>query len=139
MNIIEPQSGSIGLIKAPHAAKATGVTLFHPDFEQVYNKLDNAHQISAAMTGKFDYHWEYIQEEDAYLLEVNYFKGDVNVGVKFAKERAGQILQNLLEKEQRVVTIILKFKEESNKLFEDAVVLMGMEIEILPEAGWPTV
>jgi len=139
MIIVEPKSGNIGLIKAPHSAKATGVTLYSPEFELVYNNLKELNSlISAAMTGKFDYKWEYDQQDDAYKLILDYYQGQYQFAVKFARERAGQILQNLVEKEQYVATLVLKYKEGAHGYFEDAVVLMGIELEMLPGADWPS-
>ncbi|WP_031513875.1 hypothetical protein [Desulfofalx alkaliphila] len=137
MYTITPQSGNIGIIKAPHAVKTTGVTLVSPDFEKPYKALDKHHLISAAMTGKFDYRWEYSKEDEAYLLKVNYFQGKLEFTVRFPKKGAGEILQALISKNQRVVTMVLKYKEGARLLFDDAVVLMGIELEVLPEAGWP--
>ncbi|MBM7855943.1 hypothetical protein JOC37_002366 [Desulfohalotomaculum tongense] len=136
---VTPKSGSIGIIKAPHAAKTTGVTLFSPDFAQPYHQLHESDRIVGAMTGKFDYRWEYIKEEESYLLVVNFYQGKVEFAVQFPKDAAGQILQALVEGGTRVFTLVLKHKEESSKLFDDAVVLMGIELDILPEAGWPVV
>ncbi|MBO8137879.1 MAG: hypothetical protein H0Z40_07065 [Desulfotomaculum sp.] len=138
MKILEPKYGSIGVIKAPHAVKTTGVTLYHPDFEEIYNSLDKNHRISAAFTAKFDYRWEYIKEEDSYLLHVKYYYNNLEFGVKFPRNKAGQILQKLVQDDQMVVTYVLKFKEGSKKLFDDAVVLMGVELEILPGSDWPS-
>lgn len=138
MITIEPKSGNIGIIKAPHAVQTTGVTLFVPEIEPVYNTLKKMDTlISAALTGKFDYKWVYDQQAQAYLLMLNYYQGKVEFTIKFPRERAGQILQALIDQEQHVVTIVLKYKEGSNKLFDDAVVLMGIELDMLPEAGWP--
>lgn len=137
MITITPQSGSIGILKAPHAVKTTGITLVSSDFEIPYNSLDKLQRVSAAYTGKFDYHWEYIKEEDAYLLVVNYFQGKLKFAVKFPRTGAGQILQSLVDKEQNVATMVLKYREGSRMLFDDAVVMMGVEIEKLPEADWP--
>lgn len=138
MIIVEPKSGNVGIIKAPHAAKVTGVTLYSPEFEQIYNQVKEINcLVSAGMTGKFDYRWEYDQQADAYLLVVNYYQGQVEFAVKFAKEKAGQILQSLVEKEQHVVTMVLKYREGSRSYFDDGVVLMGIELEILPQADWP--
>ncbi len=134
---ITPKSGSIGIIKAPHAAKATGITLFNPDFKKPYHDLDKASRIAAAYTGKFDYRWEYAADNDAYLLIVDFFNGKTTFAVEFAKDKAGQILQSLTDQNQRVFTLVLKYKEDSNNLFDDAVVLMGIELDIIPEAGWP--
>ncbi|MEG6615531.1 hypothetical protein V6C27_03705 [Peptococcaceae bacterium 1198_IL3148] len=140
MITVEPKSGNIGLIKAPHAAKATGITLYSPDFEPIYNELKKLDVlIGGSMTGKFDDHWEYSPEEDAYLLILNYFQGKAEFAIKFPKARSGQILQAVVEQGQRVVTMVLKYKQDSHKLFDDAVVLMGIELEILPEAGWPVI
>jgi hypothetical protein len=139
MITVEPKSGNIGLIKAPHSAKATGVTLYSSEFEPVYNNIKEINSlVSAAMTGKFDYQWEYDQQAEAYCLVISYYQGKYEFAVKFAKERAGQILQNLVEKEQHVMTLVLKYKEGAHGYFEDSVVLMGIELEILPEADWPS-
>lgn len=138
MITVEPKSGNIGLIKAPHAAKATGITLYSPEFEKFFQQLKPLEAlISGAMTGKFDDHWEYIPEEDAYLLVLNYFQGQVEFAIKFPKERSGQILQAIAETGQRVVTFVLKYNDDSRMLFDNAVVLMGIELVALPEAGWP--
>lgn len=139
MITVEPKSGNIGLIKAPHSAKATGVTLYSPEFEQVFNQVKELNSlISAALTGKFDYKWEYDQQDESYKLVLDYYQGQYQFAVKFAKERAGQILQSLVDKEQHVATLVLKYKEGAHGYFEDAVVLMGIELEILPEANWPS-
>lgn len=34
---------------------------------------------------------------------------------------------------------MLKFNEESRMIFDDAVVLLGIEFDIEKEAGWPVV
>lgn len=139
MITVEPKSGNIGLIKAPHSAKATGVTLYSTEFEVVFNEVKELNSlISAAMTGKFDYKWEYDQQDEAYQLVIDYYQGKYQFAVKFPKGRAGQILQSLVEKEQYVFTLVLKYSEGSHGYFDDAIVLMGMELEILPEAGWPS-
>lgn len=140
MIILEPKSGNIGTIKAPHAAKATGVTLLVPEIEPIFHRLKELESlVCAGMTGKFDYKWEYDQQDESYRLLVNYYQGMVEYAIKFPKEKSGQILQKLVEQEQYVVTMVLKYQEGAQGYFDDAVVLMGMELEILPEAGWPVV
>ncbi len=134
---ITPKSGSIGIIEAPHAVNTTGVTLFSPEFEKPYNELDKASRVAGAYTGKFDYRWQYSAEDDAYLLVVDYYKGKTVFAVQFPRATAGQVLQALTDQGQRIFTLVLKFKEGSKNLFEDAIVLMGLELDIIPEAGWP--
>ena len=134
---ITPQSGSIGSIKAPTAITTTGIKLVHPDFKIPYDRLDKDDRIRAALTGFFDYKWEYISEEEAYLLTIEYYQGQVQFAVQFPKNSAGQILQSFVEGDQRVFALILKHKEDSKMLFDDAVVLMGMELDLDPKAGWP--
>ena len=139
MIIITPLAGSIGEIKAPAAIPTVGIKLIHPDFKLIYEKLDKNDRIRGAMTGIFDYNWEYIPDEQAYLLKVDYYRGHVQFGVKFPKNTAGQILQALVDSGKRVFGLVLKFNEESRMIFDDAVVLLGIEFDIEKEAGWPVV
>ncbi|MCL0081412.1 hypothetical protein M1N64_04210 [Peptococcaceae bacterium] len=132
-----PKSGTMGEIKAPTAITTTGIKLFHPDFKIAYDCLDKDDRVRAALTGYFDYQWEYLVEEEAYLLTVDYYQGKIKFAVQFPKNTAGQILQSFAASDQRVFALILKHQENSRMLFDDAVVLMGMELDISPEAGWP--
>lgn len=137
MTVVIPKAGSIGVIKAPTAIPTVGIKLTHPDFKIIYDQLDKTDRIRAAMTGRFEYKWEYLYDEQSYLLTVDYYNGQTQFGVKFPKNAAGQILQAFADTGKKVFALVLKFNPNTRMLFDDAVVLLGMEFDADPGAGWP--
>ncbi|MEW6064289.1 hypothetical protein P378_02395 [Desulforamulus profundi] len=136
---IEPLGGSIGTIKPRKAKETIGIILEHPDFEVPYQAIHPNNRIAAAHTGKFEYRWEYNKEEDAYLLYLAFTDG-VGFVIKFASNKAGQILQKLQELNTKspMFGMILRFKEHhSPDIFDDSITMIGLEFDKDPAAGWP--
>jgi hypothetical protein len=139
IKIIEPVSGSIGTIKPRKAKETVGIILEHPDFEVPYKAINPNNRIAAAHTGKFEYRWQYQKEEDANLLYLSFTDG-VGFAIKFARSRAGQILDSLQQLNQKspMFGVILRFKEHhSPELFDDSITMIGLEFDKDPAAGWP--
>ncbi|MEW6697444.1 MAG: hypothetical protein ACOY35_06565 [Bacillota bacterium] len=139
IKIIEPLGGSIGIIKPRKAKETIGIILEHPEFAVPYEAINPNNRIAPAHTGKFEYRWEYNQGEDAYLLYLAFTDG-VGFAIKFAKNRAGQILEKLQEINTKspMFGIILRFKKHhSPDLFDDSITVIGLEFDKDPAANWP--
>lgn len=133
---ISPLSGSIGTIKYIRMASTPAVVLFHPDFYQAYRQLPADDRLAADLSGKFEYEWQYDQSSSSYVINVAY-KNGVNLAVQFPQGKAGQVLEGLANSDYPVFALVLKYKEGAKMIFDDAVVLMGMEFKPLPGIDWP--
>lgn len=139
IKVILPVGGSIGKIKPRKSKETVGIILEHPDFAVPYQKIHPNNRIAPAHTGKFEYRWEYQSQDDAYLLYLTFTDG-VGFAIKFIHNQAGQILEKLLEinKKSPMFGIILRFKEHSSpEIFDDSIVLIGLEFDKDPAADWP--
>lgn len=139
IKIIEPMGGNIGTIKPRKAKETIGIILEHPDFGVIYNSINPNNRIAPAHTGKFEYRWEYDKTEDAYMLYIAYTDG-IGFSIKFQRNKAGQILEKLQEINTKtpMFGIILRFKEHhSPDLFDDSIVMIGLEFDKDSTAGWP--
>ena len=139
IKMIDPIGGNIGMIKPRKAKETIGIILEHPDFAKAYQCIQPNNRIAPAHTGKFDYRWEYDQKEDAYLLHLAFCDG-VGFAIRFLRNRAGQILEQLQEmnKKSPMFGVILRFKEHSSPdIYDDSIALIGLEFDKDPEAEWP--
>jgi len=140
IKVIIPAGGSIGTIKPRKAKETVGIILEHPDFEVPYKAIHPNNRIAAAHTGKFEYRWEYRKEEDAYFLYLVFAEG-VGFAIRFDRNKAGQILQSLVELNTKspMFGLILRFKEHhSPDIYDNSISLIGLEFDKDPAADWPS-